>query len=90
MNYAGISNNHIPDVEFAQHLLHSKQHPVGISVLFYPKIKSTFSRKEFQIEFSGKKNQTKLNYKPLNNKLSKTMLLKTVLYLKDSKSRYKT
>lgn len=30
---AVIPNNHIPDVEFAQHLLLSQPHPVGISVL---------------------------------------------------------
>lgn len=61
MNYAGIPNNHIPDVEFAQHLLLSQQYPVGISVLFYPKIKSIFTTKEFQTELRGKKNKIKLN-----------------------------
>lgn len=55
MNYVGISTNRIPDVEFAQHLPLSKKLPVGISVLFYPKIKSTFTRNEFQIELSGGK-----------------------------------
>lgn len=32
-----IANNHIPDADFAKRLLVSQQHPVGTSVLFYPK-----------------------------------------------------
>lgn len=50
-----ISNNYIPDAEFAQHLLVSQQHPVGISVQFYPKTKSIFTTNEFKIKPSGEK-----------------------------------
>lgn len=59
---AAISNNYIPDAEFAQHLLVSQQHPVGISVLFYPRTKSTFTTNEFKIKPSGKKKKVKSKY----------------------------
>lgn len=55
-----ISNNHIPDAEFAQHLPVSQPHPVGISVLFYPKTKSTFTTNESKIKLSEKKVKTKI------------------------------
>lgn len=57
-----ISNNHIPDAEFAQHLLVSQQHQVGISVLFYPKTESTFTTTEFKIKLGEKKLKLKSKY----------------------------